>query len=247
MKVAITLSGLSRTYKKSLPSFNQNILLANKNHDLDIYLSVWDYTHLRVLRKEKPNEYATNINKLSEHVLKDIIKSYDPKQYCIMDQYHEKNSFFKGHTQKLIKVIGTPDHEQPNILIQNAVIAQSYAWHRAFDLIDIDCNYDLVIKCRFDVDYKGPIIFEDFDTNKVNCFGLKHQNFGIGDIVFGSNYRIMKQLMYQYHLDVLKCNLRKIKNNYPNVFPEYVLKDYINQNNYDINCISNNLLNIIRE
>ena len=69
----------------------------------------------------------------------------------------------------------------------------------------------------------------------------------MGDIVFGSNYKIMKKLMYQYHLDVLACDLRKTQDNHPNVFAEYILKDYIQQNNYDINCVSNNLLSIIRE
>ena len=248
MKIAITLSGLSRTYKKSLPSFNKNILLANQNHDLDIYLSVWDHTHLRVEDKEKPNEYATDIKKLSEDVLIDIIRSYSPKRYCIMNQYHEINSFFREHTKKLIKVIGTPEHIQPNLLIQNGIIAQSHTWYRAFNLIiDSHCNYDLVVKCRFDLDYREPIIFDNFNNNKVNCFALADQNFKVGDIVFGSNYYIMKTLMHQYHIDILKCNLRNIKDNYPNVFAEYVFKDYIHQNNYDINHMSNNLLSVIRE
>ena len=246
MTIAITLSGLSRTYKKSLPSFHKNILLANKKHDLDIYITVWDHTHERVEGAEKPNEYAININKLPKNILKDVVESYSPKRHCIMDQYHEKNSFFTEHAKKLIKVVGTPNHPQPNLLI-HSVIAQSYVWHRVFDLIDSNCDYDLIIKSRFDLDYKEPIVFDNFDINKVNCFGLAHQNFGVGDIVFGSNYKIMKKLMYQYHLDVLACDLRKTQDNHPNVFAEYILKDYIQQNNYDINCVSNNLLSIIRE
>ena len=62
MKIAITLSGLSRTYKKSLPSFYKNILLANKKHDLDIYIAVWDHTHARVEGAEKFIEKTFMLN-----------------------------------------------------------------------------------------------------------------------------------------------------------------------------------------
>jgi len=234
MKIAILIPGLTRSYKKVYKSYNENVLKPNNNHEIDTYLAFWTHTHVR---DKRSNSGQKGHRELGQEEIEDVIETYSPKKYLIMDDYKEKNKFFKKHTNPLASVIGKDKrHHNPYSLIQNGIIAQTYVWSKVFSLIENE--YDLIVKSRFDIAYRKKVIFEDIDLHAFSCAGktqkdrgkTQWESYGICDILFAGNYDTMKKVMNDYHESVIDKTLLK---NLPRVTPEYMLKSLLN-NRYNI-------------
>lgn len=241
MKVAVLIPGLLRTYKHTYNSFFSNIIESNKNnHKIHLFLAFWDHTHKR--GDKGVNEKIVKINKAEQER---VINLYKPKNYIVMDKYFEKNNeLFPNICDNLIEKIGSPDHPDGKKLIQNAVVAQYYSWFKCFSLIDQ--SYDIVIKTRFDIKTE-EICFDQFKSNHFNCSGPPHQypQYGLSDVFFASNYDNMERIMNKMYLDVVDAQIPDISNLYPNVFPEYILKNYLQRNNIEVNYL-NKKVHIVR-
>jgi hypothetical protein len=234
MKVAVLIPGLLRTYKQTYSNFFCKIIEPNKNkHKIDLFLAFWDHTHKRGERGV--NQNIVKINKEEQEKLIDL---YKPKNYIIMDKYFKKNNeIFPSICDSLIEKIGSPKHPDGKKLIQNAVVAQYYSWFKCFSLIDR--SYDIVIKTRFDI-LTEEVHFERFKKNCFNCSGPAHQypQYGLADVFFASNYDNMKTIMNRMYLDVIDGRVPNISDLYPNVYPEYILKDYLRRNDIKVNYLN---------
>ena len=231
-KVAVLICGLVRTYKKTNKNFILNILEKNnQNYQIDVFLAFWDHTHQRGSMGTKVEK-----RKLLKKEIQNIIEIYSPKKYIILGDYEEKNKLFKIKSKEIGKRMGHPNHEDGLVLIQNGILAQSYTWQKAFSLIDE--KYDLVLKTRFDAASEA-INIDDVKNNYFNCSGPTHQfaQYGLADVIFSSDYRTMKKVMFDYHNIAFKNNLPILTGGYPNIFQEYILKEFLKQSDIKINYI----------
>tara|TARA_R110002020_G_scaffold89143_4_gene218310 strand:- start:1317 stop:2042 length:726 start_codon:yes stop_codon:yes gene_type:complete len=234
MKVAILIPGLLRTYRQTYNNFFSNIIEPNKSkHEIHLFLAFWDHTHKR-------GELGVNegIVKISKAEQEEVINLYNPKNYIVMDKYFEKNNeVFPIICNNLIEKIGSPNHPDGKRLIQNAVVAQYHSWSKCFSLINQ--SYDIVIKTRFDI-ITEEVHFDRFKNNHFNCSGPAHQypQYELADVFFASNHNNMKMIMNKMYLDVVNGQFPNISNSYPNVFPEYILKDYLQRNDIEINYLN---------
>ena len=233
-KVAILLPGLVRTYKKTYKNFFSNIVEFNKDkYEIDIYLAFWNYTHQRGDLGAKEE-----VKKIDNKEIKEILDIYSPKNYLILEDYHHKNNKeFLDISKNIVKTIGTPNHPDGASLIQNGLIAQTYSWYKAYSIIE--GSYDLIFKFRFD-SISEEILFDEIKYNYYNCAGPEHQysQYGLADIIFSGNQDLMYQIMFEYHCDIASNRIGNISNNYPNVFPEFVLKETLKKKQIPINYLN---------
>jgi hypothetical protein len=240
MKIAVLLPGLVRTWKSTFEDFSANLINPNQEkHQIDIYLAFWEKTdqkrNMRKGRREGENE---NIQPLSGEIIEEIIDSYRPKKYSILNDYDGKNKFFQEKGLLLEQSIGVPHHPEPKMLFANSVMAQSYVWNKCFSLISED--YDLIVKTRFDVTYGKPIIFDQMDPSLFNNFGKsggkqdrRCSPSRVADLLFASNFKTMKRVMLNYHIDAINIRLPETAKQKPR-FNENILYNYIKHYNIKI-------------
>ena len=243
-KAAVILPGLIRTYLQTYENFFSNVISPNSDEwEIDIYLAFWDHTHFR----GEGSTPRVMVRKIEKKEVDKIIEIYSPKKYTILQEYEKKNSIeFKKIANDLVKIIGMPRHADGISLIQGAVVAQTYSWYKAFSLIEEE--YDIVVKYRFDIQ-SPPIIFNDIEKDKYNCIGQggQYDSFGIADIIFASRQDIMEKCMKGIHLEIVSLTMPDISKRQPNVFPEFVVKDFLQRNNIPIKQIRDLATIIIRE
>ena len=241
MKVAILLPGLVRTYKKTHENFFSNIIEPNREkHEIDTYLAFWDHTHER-------GDYGNRnrVRKLQKNEIDQILQIYRPKEYSILDDYHNKNDKeFSQITYRLTKIIGKPHHPDGNKLIQNGLVAQSYSWFKAFSLVQE--SYDLVFKTRFDLT-TSKVFFEECKPAHFNCAGSKMQfpQFGLADHLFAGDSKVMEIFMNDIYLNAVAGNFPNISAMYRNVFPEFVFKSVLQSHKIPVNYL-NKQITIVR-
>ena len=233
-KIAILIPGLLRTYKKTSEYFFKNIIEPNQDkYSIDIYLGFWNYTHKRGEKGER-----TGVQVINEDQTQQILDLYKPKEYVIFDDYERKNNTdFPSIVDKIIGTVGYPDHPDGKSLLQNGLVAQTYTWYKTHLMIKE--KYDYVMKTRFDIATE-KINFDDLITKEFNCAGPVHQfsQYNLADALFCSDQETMKNIMHKYHEDVINNKIPNISNTYPNVFPEYILKDYLQRNDIKINYLN---------
>jgi len=231
-KIAILLPGLVRSYKKTYNNFTTNILKENSDkYEIDVFLAFWDYTH-----KRGPMGSKTEKRKLSQEEIEDIVKMYSPKKHIILTDYKDKNKMFEDKSKEIAKKMGIPRHEDGIALIQNGILAQTYTWQKAFSLIDGE--YDLVLKTRFDA-ASEKIDFDKIIDRHFNCSGPSHQfvQYGLADVIFSSDHKTMHKIMSNYHNDAMENRLSIPEKGYPNIFQEYILREFLKQLQIKINYI----------
>lgn len=232
-KVALLIPGLLRTYKKTSKFLFHNIIEPNKEeYDIDVYLGFWNYSHQR-----GDGGMRDNIEKISTKEVDEILDLYKPKKYIILDNYENKNKVeFPEVVDKIIETIGHPNHPDGPSLIQNGLVAQTYTWYKTYSILEGD--YDHVIKYRFDIATE-KILFSELEDSVFNCAGPEHQysQYNLADALFSGNKELMEKIMFTYHEDIISNKIPNISDSYPNVFPEWILKDYLHRNDVKINYL----------
>ena len=232
-KVALLIPGLLRTYKRTSKFLFHNIIEPNmQEYDIDIYLGFWDHSHQR-----GSGGIRNDIKRISTKEIDEILDLYKPKKYIILDDYETKNKVeFPQIANDIIKTIGWPNHPDGLSLIQNGLVAQTYTWYKTHSILEGD--YDYIIKSRFDIATE-KILFSELKDNAFNCAGPEHQysQYNLADALFCGNKNLMEKIMSTYHEDILNNKIQNISDFYPNVFPEWVLKDYLYRNGLKINYL----------
>lgn len=89
-KVALMITGLARTYRQTYESLHKHLLSPN-NGKIDIFLCLWDQTHLRRMDYHK-GQKLYEIKDKSVANIDDVLEHYNPKAYTILktDDYTEE-------------------------------------------------------------------------------------------------------------------------------------------------------------
>lgn len=155
-RVAVVVTGHLRTYKMHFPHFQKHLL---DLHDVDCYLSTWDWNHVGVMNggtlvKTKPEileeklSIYPNIKKLiiSDYkkintISENYIKSYGEFGIC-------EDAFYKKYIGGIVERKTMP---------YNA--GQWWPVQEAFNSIEDPEQYDVIMRTRFDIHIHKPVRF----------------------------------------------------------------------------------------
>lgn len=166
MKVALLLSGQPRHYKKGFEYIKKFILDSNKDCEIDIFTHFWfnkddigngKYSHTS--RTAIINNYCDD--KIEVNTPQKIIDLYSPIKFKYEEQ-EDCNKYLKN------------DYSiRGNYCNPFATISQYLSFEKAILLKkehekDKGFEYDITFKCRFDTQLHKPIIFNNFDINKIH-------------------------------------------------------------------------------
>ena len=165
MKIAILLSGHTRSYKKNLVSFKQNFInnLEECGHEYDVFISTWDNDG----KKQESAGYHTELsNKLVSvaNLKSSLKKAYKPERIEI-----EANNDYlhvKQHVNKILKKYPKLKNEKISYNIKlhvEGILGQLYKIKKSFMLIDDIAQYDIIVKYRFDLFSKDKV---DWSNNQ---------------------------------------------------------------------------------
>lgn len=141
MKIALLLTGFSRTFKETYPLLKKNILDA---YDVDIYLCSWDLTQLVSGQRYVPvdikdvlSTYGTNVkrSKFLSHV-DHLAVRYDPITFL-----DREDDVFKVNKRAI---------EHGSYWVER-LRDQWYVVKEVYKMIDNPNDYDIIMRLRFDV------------------------------------------------------------------------------------------------
>lgn len=241
MRVALCLSGQTRTYEKCFDSQYNHII---KKYNCDVFIHTWTYNglypktpdNLHYCKEYNINNYDKYLNN-NYLIDSKIISLYNPKKILI--EYPDKNFFISHSPSNNVKFF--------NAIMMYYSIYQSNQLKIQYEN-DRDFKYDIVIRCRFD------LFFENFDIILDNNLYLapnenidKPFSVQMRDVlnIIGPKYMPNDQFSYGTS-DAMDyyCNLYKEyilhQNNLPS-HPEGLLSKYLWENNKYIPLINNNI------
>jgi hypothetical protein len=215
MKLAICLSGLPRSFKRTYDSLNKYIL---SNYECDIFISTWDL----ITPDDKKDQYSQD-GKIEEY-----IDLYKPKDYEIEKFTNE--TFQKFFNYKNLK---------HTYNISPSLIPMVYKIYKANKLrLDFEnrnnIKYDAIIRTRSDLSYQNVLpVNEIIRAKNGECFTrtskhhpLTYLNFPvhISDLYFLSNsenaniyanfYFDLESVLEQTRNPIAEINLEKhLENN----------------------------------
>jgi hypothetical protein len=184
MKIALLLSGLSRSAKLCYPNLEKYLL---SKHEVDIYIHTWDVSNVSLDGSLSENEIEND----------ELINLYKPKKIVIED-YFDKRDFLNQKYLRYPKTEGTYDRS----------ISMFYKLEECFNLVEED--YELFIRSRIDLLLNEEIDFSKVDVSSINipvyqttrhtfiddtgiAYSIPPDSHGITDCFSIGNYENMKK------------------------------------------------------
>ena len=217
MRSAICISGLARTYKKTVKSFNENILAPLKElGQTDVFVSIWDKPDIADLIPVKALDFYVAVagdGELAGYQIRDrdlnyteedldaneIYKLYSPK--CLeVENFNSLKELFhlSKYTSRKCPVpsimkgdLFLPMVSQYKILKCNLLKTNYENMH--------NFTYDLVVRARFDFEIEKLRVGE-LELDKLNCLYCQDDK-KVSDYFYISNSTIMDRvcgLFYNY-------------------------------------------------
>jgi len=191
-KVAICISGQPRRALETYPYIYNNIIKPN-NADVFIHMH-YDEQNLYM---EKSHADKGNCL-LEPGIDKKIIEVYQPKKYLIESPRNFKKPNIKIpekrlHGSKIMNQHKNFNNEEHVNYMVKQLTSMYYSIYKSNELKEIYANvngfvYDYVIRIRFDLLPKEPIICSSFDPNYIHYLLMNHPDELISDwINIGSN------------------------------------------------------------
>lgn len=154
MRVAICLSGQTRTYEKCFDSQYNHII---KKYNCDVFIHTWVYNglypktpdNLHYCREYSINNYDKYLNN-NYLIDSKVISLYNPKKILI--EYPDKNFFINKSPSDNIKFF--------NAIMMYYSIYQSNQLKIKYEN-DRNFKYDIVIRCRFDLFFESLDLISD--------------------------------------------------------------------------------------
>ena len=155
-KIAVIVTGHLRTYKLHFPHFQKNLL---DLHDVDLYLSTWDWNHVGVmaggtLAKAKEDD-LTNKLSIYPNIKKIIISDYKKINKISEDYIKNYGEFGTCDDALYKKYIG-------GIVERKTMPYNAGQWwpvQEAFKSIENPEQYDVIMRTRFDIHIYKPVRF----------------------------------------------------------------------------------------
>jgi len=181
MKVALCLSGQSRTFKKCFKSQKKHIIDALNP---DIFIHTWTFsgspdihsTHNHGYDSEKYKKYVESYQCVVPAT--DLIKLYKPKKIIVehpnynyfIEKIKQSNRYKKAEGfEKLFD--NDNKYKWFNLLMMYYSIFMSNQLKSEFEQ-EIDCSYDIVIRCRMDLYFKKFMIDKTIQSIQNNIIFL---------------------------------------------------------------------------
>jgi len=224
-KVAILLSGHIRNLSEIINNFKENLIRPlEKDYDYDINIHTWD---INIIEKDTDNnnQYYNNIN-ITKEFIYNLFKKNDLNinKIIIENQKEIENKLnVKTYLEEQLKGRSFHNSYDSEYISNrtNSLFFQYYGHSKVLDTLDLDCEYDFIIKTRTDMFY------EKFDINL-----FKHEIFFPNSHLFGGCN--INQLFFggkkEYMINILKYFETIIFNN--NNINFEIVKKY---HKYDIN------------
>lgn len=154
MKIAICISGMPRTFKKSYISFKEKILnpIIENGSTYDIYISTWDKQSIKGTGRDCAHQ--------DDGSLKEFEKLYDPIIFEI-ERYTDNT------IEDIIRKFNIPDN------IKVSVAMMLYKIYMCNKLLTETSHYDLVFRTRSDLEYKNIIYDEMLKSLETNSLFIR--------------------------------------------------------------------------
>jgi len=220
-RIAICISGLARTYKKTIDNFKSKVLTGG--HDYDIFLSTWSE-----IDSKTTTEFVIRHCKVDKgNISNSALNCYNPKTLEIEKQFKwDKKLVDKFNKNK------RPDCYVPSTLFMFYKIWRADLLRRKIEK-EFKFTYDIVVRTRFDMSMTKSIVYDlqnhdilmpKMTSSKCNIFGMKWINdtFAIGT---SDSMRIYSDL----HL-----HLEEIFNSHIPFQPEIMLNEWIERNKLSV-------------
>lgn len=171
MNVALCISGMPRTFRKTFHSIEKNIL---KRYSPDVFISTWDC-------KDKDDQWHVDEDPL------ELIDFYKPKRWDI-ELYNKdvRDSF--GAMFKNVKQFQRADRIVPMYY----KICRSFSHMREFSNLT-GKKYDVIIRYRPDMYFKQNFVIPDIKPNNI-YFPKNYINFGVSDVFFLCPQRVAEEI-----------------------------------------------------
>ena len=155
-RVAVVVTGHLRTYKMHFPHFQKHLL---DLHDVDLYLSTWDWNHVGVmaggtLGKTSEDDLHKKLS-IYPNVKKIIISSYAKVNKMSEDYIKSYGEFGLCEDPLYKKYIG--GIVQRKTMPYNA--GQWWPVQEGFNAIENPEQYDVLMRTRFDIHIHKPVKF----------------------------------------------------------------------------------------
>ena len=226
MRTALCISGELRRVKLFYPAIKKHIL---DPYQPDVFISTWDMPAGIATSKANTHRDPTEMATMEE-----VVDMFKP-----VGTYTQQYSL---DIKRNLTSYGNTPHD--NLMCMSYHILQSItlATHRAMLL---GCNYDLVIRYRFD--YAIRIKFEDYDLTRINipeehAYGGYQDQFAFGNMkvmaIYGTWFH------YLPHMENYLAQSKGLSTNQTNTpgmpwHPESALKRYLTSVTAPIHLIQN--------
>lgn len=220
MKIALLLSGLTRSAKLCYPNLEKHLL---SKHDVDIYIHTWDVSNVSLDGTLSENDIQNE----------ELVSLFKPKK-IIIENYFDKRDFLNEKYLNYPKTEGTYDRS----------ISMFYKIEECFNLVEGD--YDILIRSRMDLLLNEEIDFSSIDLSKINvpehqstrhtfvenglAYSIPPDSWGLTDCFSIGNYENMNKYCHAFsNLDKLCIEMGL------NYHPEFITLKNLESQNVQIN------------
>ncbi len=150
-RTAVCLSGHLRTFRDTYRSFNRNIIEPTK---ADVFIHTWE-----TINSKDPTWWSEvgdgkSYHEITENCLDEIKNYYKPKKITI----EESKDFYDD---KYLKINRESFCKLENIYSMMYSIKKSNELRKEYQS-ENNLEYDVVVRCRTDLEFQNKISFEDF-------------------------------------------------------------------------------------
>lgn len=185
MKIAICFSGQPRFVSECYPGIKSNIIEANRNHDIDVFVHTWfsDDISEKILYHNEFSSFSGEA-KIKKNAVDEIKKLYDPLDLMVeqsinfFPSVNYEGSFTRQEDtsrrmgvdkSEFIKMRLNSHYSSLYSIMQSNLLKKKHELKNGF-------VYDWVLKVRFDNIIKSNIDLSSLDPNF-----LYHQEMGKGE------------------------------------------------------------------
>jgi hypothetical protein len=168
MKIAVCLSGQYRTFDKTYETWQRYLL---SQYDCDIYLHTWDIIGNRV---GKGDTHVTEDTSRLLYTEEQLEKKYHLQKVCIesytspLEEFIQKSARVKQIRDSIPANAYKINYSQRRIL---HLYSMWYKALRCFEMMEQQqIQYDIIIKCRPDIQLVDYLSLADMDVDKINWF-----------------------------------------------------------------------------
>jgi len=213
VKVAICFSGHLRNFSNLLENFKEKILSLRKDHQVDVFFSIWDIY--------EPKYSWTNENEtISNLIDTEDLSELDPIKI-------EVENFNQIKGQFLLKNFTTEGlNEEYNRLIKDGILHSTPMFYKIYKANKLKKDYEKINNFKYDIAirYRSNLLINgniDLNINKNILYNKRENNSNLDDIFAYSDSETMDKYSDLY------LNLSLILNKYRRFGPEEILYDWI--------------------